>query len=157
MPRLRALLWPIPAPSGFPADGKYQVTTPSGLQYTDVKVGDGATPKTGQHVTVHYAGYLTNGQKFDASKDHGSPFTFTIGEGQVIKGWDEGVMGMKIGGERLLRIPADLGYGARGAGGAIPPNATLAVRCRIAGRGSNREKAVLRSRRYPHFLIGLPC
>jgi peptidylprolyl isomerase len=121
-------------PGNFPADGKYQVTTPSGLEYTDVKVGDGATPKTGQDVTVHYAGYLLDGKKFDASRDHGGkPFTFTIGEGQVIKGWDEGVMGMKVGGERLLRIPPDLGYGARGAGGAIPPNATLLFDVELLG------------------------
>ena len=112
-------------PEKFPAAGKYQVTTSSGLQYTDVKVGDGATPKTGQNVTVHYAGYLLNGKKFDASTDRGTPFTFSIGEGEVIKGWDEGVMGMKVGGERLLRIPSELGYGSRGAGGAIPPDATL--------------------------------
>ncbi len=102
-----------------------QVTTPSGLQYTDLKVGDGASPRAGQKVTVHYTGTLTDGKKFDSSRDRGSPFTFTIGEGQVIKGWDEGVIGMKIGGHRILKIPADLGYGARGAGGAIPPNATL--------------------------------
>ncbi len=120
-------------PSDFPADGKYQVTTPSGLQYTDVKVGSGATPKTGQDVTVHYAGYLVDGTKFDASKDHGGPFTFTIGEGQVIKGWDEGVMGMKIGGERQLRIPSDLGYGSRGAGASIPPNATLLFDVELLG------------------------
>ncbi len=110
-----------------------QVTTPSGLQYTDLKVGDGASPRAGQKVTVHYTGTLTDGKKFDSSRDRGSPFTFTIGEGQVIKGWDEGVIGMKIGGHRILKIPADLGYGARGAGGAIPPNATLLFDVELLG------------------------
>ncbi len=102
-----------------------QVTTPSGLQYTDITVGDGASPRAGQKVTVHYTGTLTDGKKFDSSRDRGSPFTFTIGEGQVIKGWDEGVMSMKVGGHRILKIPADLAYGSRGAGGVIGPNATL--------------------------------
>ncbi|PSF37420.1 peptidylprolyl isomerase [Aphanothece hegewaldii CCALA 016] len=100
-------------------------TTPSGLQYIDVVEGDGATPKTGQKVTVHYTGTLENGKKFDSSVDRGSPFNFKIGVGQVIKGWDEGVGTMKVGGRRTLIIPPDLGYGARGAGGVIPPNATL--------------------------------
>jgi peptidylprolyl isomerase len=105
---------------------KYQTTTPSGLQYTDVTVGTGPSPKAGQTVTVTYVGTLENGKEFDASAKHGDgTFSFTIGEGQVIKGWDEGVMGMKVGGERMLKIPPQLGYGAAGAGGAIPPNATL--------------------------------
>ena len=112
-------------PSATAPGSQYQVTTPSGLQYTDTVVGTGATPHAGQSVTVHYTGTLTNGQKFDSSRDHGKPFTFVIGKGQVIQGWDEGVMGMKVGGTRELKIPADLGYGARGAPPVIPPNATL--------------------------------
>jgi FKBP-type peptidyl-prolyl cis-trans isomerase len=111
------------APSG--GAGGQEVTTPSGLKYEDTKVGTGAEAKAGQNVAVHYTGWLTNGTKFDSSKDRGQPFTFRLGGGQVIKGWDEGVQGMKIGGVRKLTIPADLGYGARGAGGVIPPNATL--------------------------------
>ena len=106
------------------------ITTPSGLQYDDSKVGDGAEATAGQHVTVHYTGWLRNddgstGAKFDSSKDRNDPFQFSLGAGQVIKGWDEGVQGMKVGGARRLTIPASLGYGARGAGGAIPPNAIL--------------------------------
>src|ERR1700712_5757565 len=105
-------------------------TTESGLQYEDSKDGEGAEAKAGQNVTVHYTGWLRNddgstGAKFDSSKDRNDPFRFSLGAGQVIKGWDEGVQGMKIGGLRRLTIPASLGYGARGAGGAIPPNATL--------------------------------
>jgi FKBP-type peptidyl-prolyl cis-trans isomerase FkpA len=104
-------------------------TTPSGLQYEDTVLGTGAIAKAGQHVKVHYTGWLFNdgvqGAKFDSSKDRGQPFQFALGAGQVIKGWDEGVQGMSVGGTRRLIIPADLGYGARGAGGAIPPNATL--------------------------------
>ena len=111
------------APGG--GRGGQEVTTPSGLKYEDTKVGTGAEAKAGQNVAVHYTGWLTNGTKFDSSKDRGQPFTFRLGGGQVIKGWDEGVQGMKIGGVRKLTIPADLGYGARGAGGVIPPNATL--------------------------------
>ncbi|MEA5534376.1 FKBP-type peptidyl-prolyl cis-trans isomerase [Crocosphaera sp. XPORK-15E] len=101
------------------------VETPSGLKYVEVKEGDGASPTTGKTVTVHYTGTLENGKKFDSSRDRGQPFSFKIGVGQVIKGWDEGVASMKVGGRRTLIIPADLGYGARGAGGVIPPNATL--------------------------------
>jgi FKBP-type peptidyl-prolyl cis-trans isomerase len=101
------------------------VTTPSGLQYTDVVEGTGAMPQTGQRVTVHYTGTLADGTKFDSSRDRGRPFTFQIGVGQVIKGWDEGVSTMRVGGQRKLVIPAELGYGSRGAGGVIPPNATL--------------------------------
>ena len=101
------------------------VTTPSGLQYIDEKVGDGAAPQKGKRVTVHYTGTLTDGKKFDSSRDRGQPFKFVIGVGQVIAGWDEGVMSMKVGGRRKLIIPANLGYGARGAGGVIPPNAEL--------------------------------
>jgi peptidylprolyl isomerase len=100
-------------------------TTASGLQYWDIVVGTGATAVPGKSVKVHYSGFLTNGQKFDSSRDRGEPFLFPLGAGQVIKGWDEGVAGMKVGGQRQLRIPPALGYGAAGAGGAIPPNATL--------------------------------
>ena len=100
-------------------------TTPSGLKYEDVKVGTGDAAETGKTVSVHYTGWLTNGTKFDSSKDRGQPFEFPLGGGRVIKGWDEGVKGMKVGGVRKLTIPPELGYGARGAGGAIPPNATL--------------------------------
>jgi peptidylprolyl isomerase len=101
------------------------VTTPSGLQYVDIVEGTGATPQKGNTVFVHYTGTLEDGKKFDSSRDRGQPFSFKIGVGQVIKGWDEGVASMKVGGRRKLIIPPDLGYGARGAGGVIPPNATL--------------------------------
>ncbi|TAG96674.1 MAG: FKBP-type peptidyl-prolyl cis-trans isomerase [Oscillatoriales cyanobacterium] len=101
------------------------VSTDSGLKYVELKQGDGATPKTGQTVVVHYTGTLEDRTKFDSSRDRNSPFQFKIGVGQVIKGWDEGVGTMKVGDRRKLIIPPDLGYGARGAGGVIPPNATL--------------------------------
>lgn len=101
------------------------VTTDSGLKYVELKEGNGATPKTGQTVVVHYTGTLEDGTKFDSSRDRNSPFQFKIGVGQVIKGWDEGVATMKVGDRRQLIIPPELGYGARGAGGVIPPNATL--------------------------------
>jgi FKBP-type peptidyl-prolyl cis-trans isomerase FkpA len=100
-------------------------TTPSGLIIEEVTVGEGAAAAAGQKVTVHYTGWLTDGKKFDSSKDRNDPFVFPLGGGRVIKGWDEGVQGMKVGGTRKLTIPPALGYGARGAGGAIPPNATL--------------------------------
>jgi peptidylprolyl isomerase len=102
-----------------------EIVTSSGLRYTDDNVGTGAQPQKGQRVTVHYTGTLPDGKKFDSSRDRGIPFVVTIGVGQVIKGWDEGVMSMKVGGRRRLVIPPDLGYGARGAGGVIPPMATL--------------------------------
>ncbi len=111
------------------ADAQNVVTTPSGLKYIDLKVGTGASPRTGQTCVMHYTGWLyedgKKGQKFDSSVDRGEPFEFPIGMGQVIRGWDEGVATMKVGGKRTLIIPPDLGYGARGAGGVIPPNATL--------------------------------
>jgi len=105
------------------------ITTATGLQYEDTVVGDGAEATKGQTVTVHYTGWLyedgEQGDKFDSSKDRRDPFQFILGAGMVIRGWDEGVAGMKIGGARTLIIPSDLGYGPRGAGGVIPPNATL--------------------------------
>lgn len=109
------------------------VTTSSGLKYTELKVGTGATPKTGQTVSVHYTGTLENGTKFDSSRDRGVPFEFPIGTGQVIKGWDEGISTMKVGGRRQLIIPPSLGYGAQGAGGVIPPNATLIFDVELLG------------------------
>lgn len=109
------------------------ITTPSGLQYIDVVEGTGETPQTGQTVIVHYTGTLENGQKFDSSRDRNQPFEFPIGRGRVIKGWDEGLSTMKVGGQRRLIIPAELGYGARGAGGVIPPNATLIFDVELLG------------------------
>ena len=105
------------------------ISTDSGLQYEDTVIGDGAQASRGEPVSVHYTGWLYNdgvqGAKFDSSRDRNDPFAFNLGAGMVIKGWDEGVQGMKVGGQRTLIIPAGLGYGARGAGGVIPPNATL--------------------------------
>jgi len=109
----------------MPEVKKDAVTTASGLQYIELEEGTGATPQTGQTVEVHYTGTLTDGTKFDSSRDRNTPFKFKIGVGQVIKGWDEGVITMKVGGQRKLIIPPELGYGARGAGGVIPPNSTL--------------------------------
>ncbi len=112
-------------------------TSVTGLQYKDTKVGAGATPKIGQTAVMHYTGWLYNngekGKKFDSSHDRGQPFEFRLGQGQVIKGWDEGVEGMKVGGKRTLVIPPDLGYGARGAGGVIPPNAWLIFDVELVG------------------------
>lgn len=110
------------APTKVTGDG---TKTADGLQYWDIKTGAGPAAEKGQTVKVHYTGWLTNGKKFDSSVDRGQPFIFHLGAGQVIKGWDEGVAGMKVGGKRQLRIPPELGYGSRGAPGAIPPNATL--------------------------------
>ena len=112
-------------------------TTASGLQFEDTRVGDGAEAQPGHNVTVHYTGWLyqdgEQGAKFDSSKDRDEPFIFPLGAGMVIKGWDEGVQGMKVGGQRTLIIPAGLGYGARGAGGVIPPNATLKFEVELLG------------------------
>jgi FKBP-type peptidyl-prolyl cis-trans isomerase FkpA len=115
-------------------------TTASGLQYDDVTVGSGATAKAGAEVTVHYTGWLydptaanNRGKKFDSSKDRNDPFKFDLGAGMVIGGWDEGVQGMQVGGTRVLTIPPQLGYGARGAGGVIPPNATLVFEVELLG------------------------
>jgi peptidylprolyl isomerase len=113
------------------------VTTSSGLQMIDTQAGTGAQPKSGQTAVVHYTGYLNDngkkGKKFDSSVDRGSPFEFPIGQGRVIKGWDEGVASMKVGGKRTLIIPPQLGYGERGAGGVIPPNATLIFDVELLG------------------------
>ena len=109
------------------------VTTPSGLKYNDLVVGTGDVAVAGKTVSVHYTGWLTNGQKFDSSVDRGQPFSFPLGAGRVIKGWDEGVQGMKIGGKRKLTIPSHMGYGKRGAGGVIPPNATLVFNVELLG------------------------
>jgi FKBP-type peptidyl-prolyl cis-trans isomerase FkpA len=109
------------------------ITTASGLQYEDLTVGSGAEAKAGDSVQVHYTGWLTDGSKFDSSLDRGSPFVFQLGAGRVIKGWDEGVAGMKVGGKRKLHIPPALGYGARGAGGVIPPNAELVFEVELLG------------------------
>jgi peptidylprolyl isomerase len=126
--------------SATPASAQTQgktMTTPSGLQITDTKVGTGAQPQTGQTCVMHYTGWLyqngAKGAKFDSSLDRGEPFEFAIGQGQVIKGWDEGVASMKVGGKRSLVIPPQLGYGARGAGGVIPPNATLIFDVELLG------------------------
>ncbi len=114
--------------------GQKVVTSPSGLQYVDEVVGNGPMPQSGQTVSVHYTGWLTNGEKFDSSVDRGTPFEFVLGQGQVIPGWDEGVATMKVGGKRRLTIPANLGYGARGAGGGkIPPNSTLIFQVELLG------------------------
>ena len=108
-------------------------TTASGLIIEDLVTGDGAEAAAGQEVTVHYTGWLTDGTKFDSSKDRDDPFVFPLDGCRVIRGWDEGVQGMKIGGKRKLTIPPDLGYGARGAGGVIPPNATLVFEVELLG------------------------
>jgi FKBP-type peptidyl-prolyl cis-trans isomerase FkpA len=112
-------------------------TTASGLKLEDTVVGSGAEAAAGQHVSVHYTGWLYEneqvGTKFDSSKDRGQPFDFALGAGRVIRGWDEGVVGMKVGGTRRMIIPAELGYGARGAGGVIPPNATLLFEVELLG------------------------
>ena len=105
------------------------------LQIEDQLQGTGAEAKSGQRVSVHYTGWLTNGTKFDSSKDRGDPFVFPLGKGHVIKGWDEGVAGMKVGGKRKLTIPSALGYGASGAGGVIPPNATLVFEVELLAVG----------------------
>jgi FKBP-type peptidyl-prolyl cis-trans isomerase FkpA len=111
------------------------ITTATGLIIEDLEEGDGAQAVAGQRVTVHYTGWLTDGKKFDSSKDRGDPFAFPLGARHVIAGWDEGVQGMKIGGRRKLTIPPQLGYGARGAGGVIPPNATLVFEVELLAVG----------------------
>jgi len=130
---------PKPAAEAATKEGKTSkmITTPSGLQFEDTVVGTGASPKPGQTCVMHYTGWLwvngAKGKKFDSSVDRGQPFEFQIGLGMVIKGWDEGVMTMKVGGKRTLLIPPSLGYGSRGAGGVIPPNATLVFDVELLG------------------------
>ena len=109
------------------------ITTASGLQYEELTEGTGAVAKSGDNVDVHYTGWLTDGTKFDSSLDRRQPFSFQLGAGRVIKGWDEGVAGMKVGGKRKLHIPAPLAYGSRGAGGVIPPNAELVFEVELLG------------------------
>ncbi len=120
---------PTPAPEAAKKSESKMRATPSGLQYEDIKEGTGASPRSGQVCVMDYTGWLwengAKGKKFDSSVDRGTPFEFPLGQGRVIKGWDEGVATMKVGGKRLLLIPPQLGYGSRGAGGVIPPNATL--------------------------------
>jgi len=118
---------------GSMAESNQEVTTPSGLKYVDQVVGTGEVAVAGKTANVHYTGWLENGKKFDSSVDRGQPFSFPLGAGRVIKGWDEGVQGMKVGGKRKLTIPSDLGYGSRGAGGVIPPNATLVFDVELLG------------------------
>lgn len=118
---------------GSMAENNQEVTTPSGLKYVDQVVGTGEVAVAGKTANVHYTGWLENGKKFDSSVDRGQPFSFPLGAGRVIKGWDEGVQGMKVGGKRKLTIPSDLGYGSRGAGGVIPPNATLVFDVELLG------------------------
>ncbi len=126
-----------PTPAFAETTGQAMTTTASGLQFTDSKVGEGASPKSGQTCVMHYTGWLykdgVKGAKFDSSLDRGDPFEFAIGKKQVIGGWDEGVASMKVGGKRTLIIPPALGYGARGAGGVIPPNATLMFDVELLG------------------------
>ena len=115
-----------------PVEGQ-PIAMPSGLQYIEVVPGTGDEARSGQRVSVHYTGWLTDGTKFDSSRDSGQPFTFQLGNGDVIKGWDLGVAGMRVGGQRRLIIPPDLGYGVRGAAGVIPPNATLIFDVELLG------------------------
>jgi FKBP-type peptidyl-prolyl cis-trans isomerase FkpA len=122
---LAAIACSQPAASQPSTSAAKEITMADGLKVTDDQVGTGAEAQPGKTVSVHYTGWLLDGTKFDSSRDRNQPFSFPLGGGQVIKGWDEGVAGMKVGGKRTLVIPPDLGYGARGAGGVIPPNATL--------------------------------
>lgn len=121
-----------PSPNNQTSENKKVITTPSGLKYVELEEGTGASPSKGKTVIVHYTGTLEDGKKFDSSRDRGQPFSFTIGIGQVIKGWDEGVATMKVGGRRQLIIPPELGYGSRGIG-PIPGNATLIFDVELLG------------------------
>jgi FKBP-type peptidyl-prolyl cis-trans isomerase FkpA len=125
--------WSKLPPSYLGEKSMSMITTESGLQIEEKKIGNGATATVGQFVSVHYTGWLTDGTKFDSSKDRNEPFEFPLGKRNVIAGWDEGVQGMQIGGVRKLTIPPQLGYGARGAGGVIPPNATLVFEVELLG------------------------
>ena len=129
---LAALAFASESKPATTADASWKKTA-SGLEIQELKVGEGAEAKPGKTVDVHYTGWLLDGTKFDSSVDRGKPFSFHLGAGEVIRGWDEGVAGMKVGGKRKLRIPADLGYGARGAGGVIPANATLLFDVELLG------------------------
>lgn len=122
----------VPGLATPPADAK-PVTTPSGLEYIDLVPGTGPVAQPGQTATVHYTGWLLDGKKFDSSRDRGQPFSFPLGGGQVIKGWDEGVVNMRVGGQRRLIVPPELGYGPKGAGGVIPPCATLVFDVELLG------------------------
>lgn len=129
-----------PAPAGGQKDSPASlpqgaVTTPSGLSYADLVPGTGPQPEAGKPVTVHYTGWLVNGAKFDSSRDRKEPFSFVMGAGQVIPGWEEGVKTMKVGGKRKLVIPPNLAYGAAGAGGVVPPNATLVFEVELLSLG----------------------
>jgi FKBP-type peptidyl-prolyl cis-trans isomerase len=126
-------VWGGPIVTNEKGSSDNEIITASGLKYVDQMVGSGELAVTGKAVTVHYTGWLENGKKFDSSVDRGQPFSFPLGAGRVIKGWDEGLAGMKVGGKRKLTIPAHLGYGTRGAGGVIPPNATLIFDVELLG------------------------
>jgi FKBP-type peptidyl-prolyl cis-trans isomerase len=130
---LALLAWSGPTGAQDPPAVPRLVITDSGLEYLDLAVGTGREAGPGDTATVHYTGWLENGTKFDSSHDHGKPFSFRVGAGQVIKGWDEGVTGMKVGGKRKLTVPPHLGYGGRGAGGVIPPNAKLTFEVELLG------------------------
>jgi len=121
--------------AGASPKGAAMTTTSSGLQYEDLTAGNGASPQQGRSVQVHYTGWLADGKKFDSSKDRGQPFSFTLGKGEVIKGWDEGVAGMKVGGKRKLVIPPALGYGTQGYPPVIPPNSALTFAVELLGVG----------------------